>query len=192
MSLRRHYGRTKRDHSRRNGGGRGSASELAVERGRYRSTTAIDGTTAGRPNARRPHRRCTPAKLAKRLFNLPPPMLSAIADLVTHTARAQTKPADSTQRVFPFAFAGPGKLLTVSFQDNAFGRGRCNRRDKSSLPSLLEASLKVKRNCGAHSQAPGFGSPRLRFNSKVRYGAKHLWHHPGQRNGPSAGAAEAA
>jgi hypothetical protein len=51
------------------------------------------------PNVHRPTAR-TSAKLAKRLFNLRPPMLSAIADLVTHTATAQTKPADSTQRVF--------------------------------------------------------------------------------------------
>jgi hypothetical protein len=51
-------------------------------------------------------RRCTPAKLAKRLFNLPPPMLSAIADLVTHTAKAQTKPADSTHRAFLLLLPG--------------------------------------------------------------------------------------
>jgi hypothetical protein len=49
----------------------------------------------------------SPAKLAKRLLNLPLPMLSTIADLVTHTARAQTKPADSTPAGFSFAFAEP-------------------------------------------------------------------------------------
>jgi hypothetical protein len=48
---------------------------------------------------------------------------------------------------FFFCLCGARQLFDAVFQDDAFGRDRRNRRDKSGGPSLLEASLKVKRNC---------------------------------------------
>ena len=52
-------------------------------------------------------------------------------------------------------FCGPRQVVYGAFQVGAFGRGRCERRDKSSDPPLLTLSLKVKRN-SAHSQSSAF------------------------------------
>src|SRR5580693_186086 len=62
-------------------------------------------------------------------------------------------------------FCGAGQVVDGPFQVGAFGRGRCNPRDKSSGPPLLTLSLKVKRN-SAHGQSSAFvvtpGLPALK------------------------------
>jgi hypothetical protein len=61
-----------------------------------------------------------------------------------------------SSRVFLlFCFCGPRQVVDSTFQVAAFGRGRCERRDKSSGPPLLKLSLEVKRN-SAHSQSSVF------------------------------------
>jgi len=47
------------------------------------------------------------------------------------------------------------RVLDRTFQTDGFGRDRCNRPGKFSGPSLLEPSLKVKRNY-AHNQSSAF------------------------------------
>jgi hypothetical protein len=70
--------------------------------------------------------------------------------------RALTQPCG-----FFFYICGALQAIDSVFQDNAFGRDRRNRRDKSGGPSLFETSLKVKRNF-AHSQAPRSLPPGLK------------------------------
>jgi hypothetical protein len=53
-----------------------------------------------------------------------------------------------------FCFCGARRVFDGTFQAHAFGRGRWNQRGKFSCPSLLEASLKVKRD-STHNQTPG-------------------------------------
>jgi hypothetical protein len=53
---------------------------------------------------------------------------------------------------FFFCFCGPRQVVDRRFQGGVFGRGRCDRRDKSGGPPQLKLSLKVKRN-SAHGQS---------------------------------------
>ena len=56
-------------------------------------------------------------------------------------------------------------VVDGSFQVEALGRGQCSRRNKSSGPPLLKASLKVKRNT-AHNQSSGFAiAPRVKAST---------------------------
>ncbi len=54
-----------------------------------------------------------------------------------------------------FCLCGPRLVADGPFHVGALGRGRCNRRDKSSGPPPLQLSFKVKRN-GAHGQSSAF------------------------------------
>src|SRR5579859_633263 len=69
-------------------------------------------------------------------------------------APVPTKPAYSNQRIFLLLLQGAASCCR-RFQGGVFGRGRCDRRDKSSGPPPLKLSLKVRRN-SAHSQSSVF------------------------------------
>jgi hypothetical protein len=110
-----------------------------------------------------------------------------------------------SSRVFLlFCFCGPRQVVDGNFQVGAFGRGRCERRDKSSGPPLLKLSLKVKRNSAhshsahshsAHSQSSAFvvapvsrpqrawslkGPPWIhQRSSQTRAGPSRAWRMPG-------------
>ena len=70
------------------------------------------------------------------------------------------------------------RVLDRTFQTDAFGRDRCNRPGKFSGPSLLEPSLKVKRN-DAHCQSSGFGGrPGLKcLNARGCLKVHPEWHY---------------
>jgi hypothetical protein len=69
------------------------------------------------------------------------------AEAITRKRRGASVPRLRARRFTPagfsFVFAGRGKLLTLPFMPMLLGRGRCNRREKSGGPPLLEPSLKV-------------------------------------------------
>jgi hypothetical protein len=69
---------------------------------------------------------------------------------------------------FFFCFCRPRHAVDGDFQVNAFfGRGRCDRRDKSSGPPLLKPSLNVKWNT-AHSQSSASWPPRSQRPQRAR------------------------
>ena len=96
-------------------------------------------------------------------------------------------------RRFFFCCSGARQAVDGAFQVDAFGRGRCTRRGKLSGPTLLEPSLRVKRNT-AHTKAPRLSSPRSQgLNARDRlkvclppkrpqFGGR-TWGHRGKRRG---------
>jgi len=68
---------------------------------------------------------------------------------------------------FFFCYCRARQAVDGAFQVGAFGRGRCDRQEKSSDPPLLEPSFYVKRNT-AHNQSSAFVvAPVLKASTRL-------------------------